>query len=658
MNKIHITLFGIILIFSSCFKYPEIDYNYQNYNRVVGKDGGTITFYSNYSNDSAFYLNGADSSSDILELIVPAGALDTDIVFNFYQYQDINTALELLKGLSKVGSKFYYLVPVYYSDGYHEHDDADLTYHLSLKFNKPVTVKYYFKSTNSLNTIDEKKLQFEFYDRANINYRLYRLKIPEIDQWGNRNIFVRWNQQGYPIGYNSTDINDIILGLWYPFSDADEYKTSLTNWEQVDNLTFNADNSVSFEIESTDYIYVIAQVINIPFESLPLKIVNYVHSIWNTNIDRAAFIDQQFQIILENGYLLYFERNGDFAFAEKYNLNSNDIPNNIFSYINANFAGQSIKTNLVKILPSIPNSILQYSITLTNNTALLFTGDSSSVTYSGKIVYGFDVQSLSTDIKTFIYSNFADAQILNIIYNDIASDKYYAVYIKYNNRNAKVYFDDAGSYLYTVYYGLKQTEISAEVTNYLKLKFPDIDLVSIDLVYSTDSSFYNIQLLNSAYLQMSETAELYYADYYVKLNQIPSQLIDTIDKRFNSNQIVESYYHFENNQGRYYIGFQEQLNISSTENGEIIKAEGRNFLDLPPSARNYIKNNYGEQNFADFFYAYDNSTSVYRYTFHATLKDGTILLFDRNGNFIQFGKSSSVKKFKLLKRIPTKPDIF
>ena len=141
MNKIYIILISLGIIISGCFRAPEIDYDYQKYNRVVGRDGGIVTFYANYANDSNLYLSGIDTTTKILELNVPAGALDTDVVFNFYQYDDISVAKELSKGLSNVGSKFIYFVPVLASDGYHEHDNADLTYHLSLEFNEPVTVK-------------------------------------------------------------------------------------------------------------------------------------------------------------------------------------------------------------------------------------------------------------------------------------------------------------------------------------------------------------------------------------------------------------------------------------------------------------------------------------------------------------------------------------
>ncbi|MEA3452406.1 MAG: hypothetical protein U9Q83_10960 [Bacteroidota bacterium] len=640
MNKIYIIFISLTIVFSGCFKAPEVDYDYQQYNRIVGSEGGILTFYANYANDSNLYLTGIDTTTKILELNVPAGALDTDVVFNFYQYDDIEIAKELSKGLSNVGSKFIYFVPVLASDGYHESDNADLTYHLSLKFNKPITVKYYFDLEKELNTIDEKKLQFEFYDRTNVNYKLYRLKIPEIDEWGEqRNIFVQWNQQDYPIGYNTNDINDIIMGLWYKFSDPSENRTSLVNWEEVENVTFDGENSISFDIESTDYIYVIAQVINITQDYLPLKIVNYIQDLYELGIKRAAFVDQQFQIILENDYVLYFYRNGDFNYAEKHNLLFSDIPEDIFTYITTNYSGQNIKSNLVRIFPGLPNYSLEYSITLTNDESLFFTGDSSSVAYAGKIIYDYDENSLSSDIKDYIYSNFNEAKIQNIILNDVFG--FYVVFIKYEQRNAKLYFDFSGNLVYIVYYGLKQTEISPSVEQYLDETFPGIDLISINLVYSADSSYYDILLLNDAYIQMSESGKMYYADYFVKESNLPQQVRDSMDIRFSSENIIEAYYIFEYDFEYYWVAFRERLNLALSIDGIVYYAEGRNFNDLPANARLYIINNHGVSEFSDFYYLEDNSTGTFMYTFQVTLKDEDILIFDRNGNYIMDGKKDA-----------------
>jgi len=95
---------------------------------MVGPEGGIIHFFENYSND--FGVINADSSDFLLQLNVPQRALDSTIVFNFYQFENYNIASELSKGLAQVGTKFIYFVPVYASDGYHEHDEANLTYRL------------------------------------------------------------------------------------------------------------------------------------------------------------------------------------------------------------------------------------------------------------------------------------------------------------------------------------------------------------------------------------------------------------------------------------------------------------------------------------------------------------------------------------------------
>jgi len=233
-----IMIFASVFFYFGCYQYPDIDETaYENYRRVIGPNGGTIEFYRNYENDS---LNNL-----AVKMIFPENSVDSYIVFNMYEYN--SEILEVdLNNMNRIAiSDFLYFVPFYESEGYNEHSSDDIDEHNSLYFNDSVEVTYYL---NGFNIIQGAKL--------------YRINIPSKDEWGNGedyNIWVNYNLQGYPEGYDEQDLMYLINGLW-----TEEYfwgtgPLSFDNWEEIVGNHYNiSDNLVSFYINETDYIYVMA----------------------------------------------------------------------------------------------------------------------------------------------------------------------------------------------------------------------------------------------------------------------------------------------------------------------------------------------------------------------------------------------------------------
>lgn len=252
--KIQISLlFILIFSFSACYEYPELtDIQYEDYIRVIGPEGGTINFYANYENDSI---------EDILvRMEFPEDALDSLVVFNMYEFEDeaVFVDLDYLGRLQQ--TEFLYFVPFYESYGYIEHPDITellRNQHLSIDFNSAVTVTY----------------NLNFYD-VDIDAKLYRIRIPRVtefvdingepyNEWGQLdNVWVNWNLQGYPDGYDNLDLTYLINGRWTNILDWGSGQLSLDNWEELAPDAYQYDfinNIVSFDIYNTDYLYVMAK---------------------------------------------------------------------------------------------------------------------------------------------------------------------------------------------------------------------------------------------------------------------------------------------------------------------------------------------------------------------------------------------------------------
>ena len=222
------------IIFSSCHERWSGEDFYSDYNRVVGPEGGNLTFFRNYSDDS--------EKEKLVELSFPENALTEDFVFNMYEFDDERLDYEINELGIYVQTPFLYFVPFYAKDGYNEHSSDDIEYHLSINFAKNVGVSYSVK-----------------YFSYSEDSRLFRITIPITNEWGaGNNIYVTWNDQYYPDGYEKIDLVYLINGKWTINGWGDQ-PISYANWEEVD-YTFNQqDSTINFEIEDTDYLYVLAE---------------------------------------------------------------------------------------------------------------------------------------------------------------------------------------------------------------------------------------------------------------------------------------------------------------------------------------------------------------------------------------------------------------
>lgn len=233
-----------VLIIGGCYQYPEFDdLSYNEYKRVIGPEGGVINFYRNYENDSL---------KDIaVKMEFPENAVDSLLIFNMYEFFDEVTYYDLIYELNREQfSDFLYFVPFDEKEGYTAvvTDSTDIydiiENHISIDFHSAVTVTYY----NS------------FYENIPESTNLYRIKIPAEDEWGDENnVWVSYNYQGYPDGYDDIDLTYLINGRWSENIEWGTGQLSLINWEEVPEFTFNsAEQTVTFDIYSTDYMYVMA----------------------------------------------------------------------------------------------------------------------------------------------------------------------------------------------------------------------------------------------------------------------------------------------------------------------------------------------------------------------------------------------------------------
>lgn len=237
----------LIIGFTSCYEYPELsDIHYDEYRRVIGPDGGTINFYENYEDDSIKDI--------IVKMDFPVGALDSFVVFNMHEFNDTFAENDLYNLEMFINTQFLYFIPFYESDGYNEHAQEDIDYHLSLNFNDSVSITYnlnnYFSIDN--NTISEESI-------LSGDTKLYRIKIPALDEW-EENIWVNWNIQGYPDGYDNIDLVYLITGRWTELSGWSNGDLSLENWMDDVKYSYDSENkTITFKIKDTDYMYVMGE---------------------------------------------------------------------------------------------------------------------------------------------------------------------------------------------------------------------------------------------------------------------------------------------------------------------------------------------------------------------------------------------------------------
>ncbi len=653
----HIFIFTILIsiFISSCYKRPITDYNYSNYNRQVGKDGGTITFYANYAQDSGLYFQDT-TNNKLLEITVPAGALDSDMIFNFYQYQDFSVADELSKGLASIGSKFIYFVPIPAADGYHEHDNADLTYHTDIKFNSPVSVTYHYNAKTNISTINDKKLQYYFYYWLNSNYKLYKIKIPKYNEWSeDRNIYVQWNQQGYPIGYYANDLSDIILGYWFPKTSYENVYSSIVNWQECSDYSIDTENqTVTFNIESSDYIYVLARVIQIDINKIHGKIKTYISNNFDSEIQRAAFVNGQLEIILENGVLLSFSFLGDLISAKKYNIPTNQIPLFIKNYITTNYPNTAMQGNVIEYLQG--DTI--FSINLVNSTTLLFELYDGHFTYSGKTEFTDNMNDIPASIIDYINNNYPNAKINSITNYSMFDQQVVNVYLTYENKNIRIFFNENGQFENLLYYGLKTSDITSDVTDYLNQNFANQDIITITHYVSPDSSYYSLTMTNNTQIDIKDNGSLMSIISFVQPENIPSEVMDVIIAKYTSSHISSADYIYYYGQEKYSLYFLEDLYLDIKADGTIEYATSSNYLDLDSIVKiNFSSLGYTKNDFEHFEYYFDNITTPAGYYYYVYLNDYQMITFDNDGNYISTQKSRLTDYYKKIRQKYIKPQL-
>ena len=238
-NIITFIIIFSIIISVGCHKRDDDSHSfYEDYDRRIGPEGGELVFFRNYTNDW-------DKIDTLLKMIVPENAVDTTIIINFYKYNNTVLTLDIYNEFNLLtSSDFFYIMPFY---NFINTNDSTSNYkrdqHLSIDFNYPVTFTYY---------IDTAK--FAFLETSD---KLYRIKTPRNNEWAYE-IWTKFNKQGYPNGFDETDLFLLINGKWNKNDIYAEGDYSMINWEEVPNYTINPENhSVTFVMDKTDYIYII-----------------------------------------------------------------------------------------------------------------------------------------------------------------------------------------------------------------------------------------------------------------------------------------------------------------------------------------------------------------------------------------------------------------
>lgn len=206
------------------------------YSREAGPNGDTIAFFEDYADDQnfEFYKIG---------LVFPQGALDSNIIVNYYNYMNERVNY-ILKDSILLASEFFYFIPAYRSWGY-EYDTlsfVDETRHLRINFNKKILLIYHFKDIAA---------------EIDTSYRFFRLLLPP-------DMSVKFNEQGFVTGFYDESLLQVITGSY--INEATTVNTDtlrgLKFWQELpkENYKINfSTNTISVAIENLDYMYCIAK---------------------------------------------------------------------------------------------------------------------------------------------------------------------------------------------------------------------------------------------------------------------------------------------------------------------------------------------------------------------------------------------------------------
>ncbi|MFN8257798.1 MAG: PepSY-like domain-containing protein [Bacteroidales bacterium] len=571
-NNIFIILILSLFILNGCRKEFDFqDFDYSTYTRVVGPEGGNITFYANYSNDK--------KTDVIAEMDVPPGALDSLMVFNLYQYEDFEVASQMMDGFVKVGSKFLYFIPFYESEGYHERGQMELNYHLSVKFNEPITVTYHplaNYSDFSLKSWQEVELYNNYYKTTNKMYKVYRIKIPKIDQWGEGyNLYVNWTYQGYANGYDHTDLSYLINGKWSVGDNWGKGAISMDNWEEVQSAQLDVENDViTFKIFDTDYIYVVARDIYLPF--IPSNLTDFMSANFTTNsyVTRASFDQQNYKLYYADNSIAYFDDQQYFLYI----LNEYaTITPEISAFVKSNYPLAVVKK--VSFL-QYTGGWGQYDVILSGGLKMRFDQNSN---FLGLSQYGFNQANLPAAIKTYMQTNHPDEIITNVSMDSSYSTNY-TVYL---NTNAKVYFYSDFWYQ-TVYFKMSPDKLPPVIHDFFNSNFPKSVFGEIDFVIQPGDSTYRIETMDNKKFRFDGEGTLNFFEFsYLKFDDLPQNFQDSVNLTHPGLIVTNVTHHWETNRdGQLYTT--EYFEIFFSDNSSIYLYIPHN----PQTRKKFIKSDY------------------------------------------------------------------
>lgn len=545
-------IFFLVMIFplvlSSCrkdFEFTEFDYT--SYNRVVGPQGGSIDFYGNYKNDK--------QNNVIVNFNVPSGALDSMMVFNMYQYENYELATLMEDGFAKFGTKLLYFVPFYESEGYHERGQFERNYHLSVKFKKPITVTYYPManySDFSFKNWQEVVLFQNYYKTTNKAYKVYRIKIPKIDEWGTyHNIFVNWSGQGYPNGYDPTDITYIVNGRWSPASAWGTGEISMINWEELvrgeDYELDPINDKVTFKIYDSDYIYVVAR--DVYLKILPTSINSYVTTNFTGyQVQRASFDDNQYKVYFTNRTVAVFNQWQGFEYLLNENLYFSNLPTGIQADL-IKFNDEVIKISF----KDYGYTYYTYEVILKSGIHLTYNG----LTYEriAEYQFGYDPSRLNPEILADLQTRYPGQTITNVVYS---SNYGWAEYIIYLSSNARVYYDGYNQWYQTIYYKVGADKIPPVVIDYFKKNFPNTDFFEINIIISPyGPPVFEISLIGNKWFRIGTDGKTYEIYEYIFRNipdaEIPQLVKNAIASRFPDKTVYSVWHRFDQEVGELYV---------------------------------------------------------------------------------------------------------
>jgi len=607
MKNIHtilyITLFTLIVSLSGC--YEELEFNdeiieYNKYSRIVGPKGGIVKFYNNYSNDKI--------QSVVVELNIPAGALDSNVVFNMYEYQDYDLAIQMQEGYANFGSKFLYFVPFYKSEGYNEQGLMDPEARLSIKFKKPVKVAYYYLANEveiNVNNLQSAELYYNFYKSSNKSYSLYQIKIPEIDEWGQgNNVYIEWTQQGYPNGYNKLDLNYIISGKWRDEGSYGTENASLVNWEVVSDYEFDvAAYKVSFEITSTDYMFTLAKLTWINPVFLPFNIKRYITDTYpNSTVVKASFsAENGYELYLTNGYKLFFNTDKSFEKLEREITNMQDLPSEISVYLLKNYP--TYKTRYVK-LEQFTQDSGQYIIKLDKGTKLYF---NLQGILSGQYIFDYGLTNLTPKILSHLNQEYKNIPVVNLIYN--------GNYLVYLNDGTKVTYNVSSNWVETENPSINLNSLEKNTQTVIQSNYNSNLMSSISHYYNASGvNNYTLNFINGSKEVILPDGTITYSEqYYLDFSELSQEVSDYINQNYPTSVIAEiNYFYDKSVQTEYYeIDFLNEVNLLITTNGTIIELTGKVFGQLPLTVKTYINVNLPDMNNDLYEYDYYSSDDIY-----------------------------------------------